>query len=440
MVGSTQSGKSYSEIHELLEAADSGEVAIVCIDPHPRSLAWNALQQLIARGHTNRVIWDSLDELENTPKYQFLTPSRARNALVRAKENHQQAEQFAKLLCRRRDQQSLASSPMTEEWTLKAAMLVLNQPHDHAASKVRFALMPDHHEFKRLHSMCSDPETLYDFDKVASGEIRPSQYAAAKRLIDAVCGAPSFVARCGTAFNLPAFFEKCGILLIQGGNVGQLVMQAVMGSVILQAINYARTRFRPFPRLLIAADEATNANLVGAAGHETRALAELQKAGLDFHVLVQSLNFPSAFITDGVLTNCIRHEWFYAANPAVARKAAEDLGDPELVGSIRKLKVGERWVKDRYGVRFEKVPEVENPWVFPELAEIKTCRAITEIYHRPEYGGNDECPPSPNGEIVTPRSPNEPPVTFVQPDITSNYSPAKSLRTRGSTNSDNAES
>ena len=51
--------------------------------------------------------------------------------------------------------------------------------------------------------------------------------------------------------------------------------------------------------------------------------------GLDLHVLVQSLNFPTSHITDGILTNCTRHEWMYAANAAVARKAADDLGNSD---------------------------------------------------------------------------------------------------------------
>ena len=59
------------------------------------------------------------------------------------------------------------------------------------------------------------------------------------------------------------------------------------------------------------------------------AAAECQKMGLDIHVLVQSLNFPNSHITDGVLTNCTRHEWMYAANAAVARKAADDLGNSD---------------------------------------------------------------------------------------------------------------
>ena len=70
-------------------------------------------------------------------------------------------------------------------------------------------------------------------------------------------------------------------------------------------------------------DEANNAGLIGAAGHETRALAELRKAGYDCHILVQSLNFPTTQITNDVLTNTIEHYWFYNANDAVARVAVQ---------------------------------------------------------------------------------------------------------------------
>ena len=71
---------------------------------------------------------------------------------------------------------------------------------------------------------------------------------------------------------------------------------------ILQVISSTSSRPRPTPRVLLVLDEATNANLVGAAGHEVRALAECQKMGLDIHILVQSLNFPNSQIADGVLT------------------------------------------------------------------------------------------------------------------------------------------
>ena len=440
VAGSTQSGKTPAEVFEILGAAQCTDldIAICVVDPHAKSLAWKSLQHLVAGSHTSRIIWDSLEELEHAPKYQFLRPSRATHSLVRAKENHQQAEQFTEVLCRRRDQQSLATAPLTEEWAMRAAQFVLNQPRDYPASEIRFALRPDHPKFRGLLSGCNDPDIRYEFERVASGAVRPSQYASALRLIDAVCGAPSFIARCGTSFDLSSFYDQAGILLIQGGNIGQQVMQTIMGSIILQTIHYIRTRRYPYPRVLLVLDEATNADLVRI--HEVRALAECQKMGLDIHILVQSLNFPSSFITDGVLTNCIRHEWFYAANAAVARKAAEDLGDPELFNSIRSLGVAERYIKDRDSVYFEKVPRLESPHVLPELAELETLRAIEEIYQRDEYGGNDKWPLPSTGVNVTPQSSDGQCSISAQPGIISNSSPAKRLRIGGSRRSENGDS
>lgn len=427
VVGSTQSGKSYSELHDILAAASDRRTAIVVTDPHARSLARNALTHLVARGHKRRIIWDQLDELERAPKYCFLTRSRAINPLVRAKENHQTAEQFAELLCRRREVQSLAVSPQTEEWTLKSILFLLNQPYDFPASDLRYVLRICHPAFERLRRGCNEADISFEFDRVATGEVKPGQYAAAQRLINGVCEAPPFIARCGTAFDLPSFLDSSGILLVEGGNVSQPVLQTILGSIILQTIQYVRARPRSTPRVLLVLDEATNANLVGAAGHEVRALAECQKMGLDIHVLVQSLNFPTSYITDGVLTNCTRHEWFYAANAAVARKAAEDLGDSELDQAIRRLKTGERYVKERHQTFFDTVPAIANPWVFPQLADRKVHRAIDEIRQRSEFGGH----PCSTGENETPSSSGLPPGTSAAPDISSDTSPARRRRTGG---------
>ena len=96
--------------------------------------------------------------------------------------------------------------------------------------------------------------------------------------------------------------------------------------------------------------------------------------------------FPTADITDGILTNCLRHEWFFAANDAVVRKAAADLGGKEYINLLRALKPGERLVKDRdAGVFQEYVPLLEDPWGFPGLAEKKATLALEEIKKRPEY-------------------------------------------------------
>src|SRR5579863_1477727 len=139
-------------------------------------------------------------------------------------------------------------------------------------------------------------------------------------------------------------------------------------------------------RILLALDEINNANLIGMAGHESRAMAECQKMELDIHGLSQALNFPNSQITNDVFTNCKRHEWFYAASAAVERKGMEDLGDSELSPPLRQLKVRERWVKDNEHVFHDFAPYLESPWIYPAITDRKVRRAIEEIRQRPEYG------------------------------------------------------
>ena len=242
VLGSTQSGKSWGEIPSILDAADDG-VGICVLDPHEKSLAWNVLGHLLARGHKQRILCDNLGE-EHPLKYRFLVRSRAQNPMVRAKENFQQAEQFGELLLRRREQQSLAVSPQTEEWVLKAVLFLLNQPLDYSAADLRYALQPGHAKFENFLRACTEPDVTFEFERIASGEIKPGQYAAARRLIEGVCGSPSFIVRCGTFFDVGAFLDRGGILLVEGGNVSQPVLQTILGSLCMQVIHHVRTRLR----------------------------------------------------------------------------------------------------------------------------------------------------------------------------------------------------
>ena len=185
---------------------------------------------------------------------------------------------------------------------------------------------------------------------------------------------------------LHSFLDHRGVLIIEGGgSVSDDAQRIVMGAIIIQTLRYIRSRPKPEPPVILVLDEATNANLIGASGYEVRAVAETQKMGLALHTLVQSLNFPSTEITDGMLTNCLRHEWFFAANEAIVRKAASDLGSKEYEAGIRSLKPGQRYVKDRDRVFREYVPLLEDPWGFPGLARKKAQRALEEIKKRPEY-------------------------------------------------------
>lgn len=383
--GSTQSGKSYGAVWVILQAVFAG-LAVLVLDPHTASLAWNSFLQLTAHGFSHRIIFDQLREISPAPGYRFgLRPSRAAHPLRRADENQQAAEGYSELLSRRRDQASLRLSPMTEEWTTKACLLLLNQPSEWPAHVLRYAFRVGHPIFQTLVAECLDPDIKHDFEQIADGTIRRGQYDAARRLIDAVCGSASFIARCGTTMDLPTFLGGKGILLVEGGGVSPQVTTTILGSIVLEVIHYVRTRLYPSPRILLVLDEATNAQLVSAAGHEARAMAECQKMGLDIYTIAQSLSFPTPQITEDVLSNSVIHEWYFTASSAVARRAADDLRDSQLANEISQLKTGERYVKDRNVVYRDKVPFIESPWVFPELTELKARRALDEIRKRPEF-------------------------------------------------------
>ncbi len=431
--GTTGSGKTTAEVIDIVAAALLGTIAIVVIDPHFMSLAWNAYIHLVARGLWRRVLFDRLSNFDRVLGYQFLRPSTANQTNRRDAENEQTIREFIDVLLRRRDMQSLASHPLIEEFVFLACQLIIYQKHPTPASEIRYAFEPQEPHFHRLISGCTHEEVRRKFLAIASGQIKSGQYAAARRLISGVCGSPAFTTRCHTTFDLNRFLNRRGILLIEGASHGISpdTASTIMGAIILQVFHFIRSRPKPYPRVLLVIDEATNANLIGAAGHEVRALAELQKRGLDIHILCQSPNFPNSFVEDGVLTNCIEHHWFFPANDAVAQKAARDLGDAEYRQSVRSLRRGQRYVKRLNRVTFEQVTPLPDPWTFPGLADSKARKALTEIQKRPEYWSPSECPQTDSNQTAVP-SPD-------QTQSTSNLTPNKSPSTSPTNTSSSAD-
>jgi len=292
------------------------------------------------------------------------------------------------VLCRRRHL-VLSTAAQTEEFLIPALVLYVTQTDHPPLPILNHAFGPaEHPDFQRLLARCrkGNDEVLEVFRQIESGKIRRSQFAPAERLLRGVLHSPVFAARCGATFHLPAFLDRRGILIIEGGGtVSDDAQRTVMGAIILHTIRYIRARPQPYPPVILVLDEATNADLIGESGYEMRAAAECQKMGLAIHTLVQSLNFPSTEITEGMLTNCLRHEWFFAANEAVVRKAAADLGGKDYEEGLRSLKPGERYVKERNRVFREYVPMLDDPWGFPGLTKKKAQVALLQIEQRPEY-------------------------------------------------------
>jgi hypothetical protein len=308
----------------------------------------------------------------------------------------------------------LERNPLIEEWVQGAIMLYLHQDQETPLSILPYSFKPDHPAFNRLLDHCQQAETLRRFRDVAKGTIRRGVYVPAERLISSVCGSPAFQVRCGTSFKLEPFLQKDGILLVEGGslrNVSFDAMRTMLGAVILRVVQFVRSRSRPLPRVRLVIDEASTACLISA--FECRALAELQKSGLDCDLLLQSLNLDSAFLTDGVLQNTQRHEWFFCGNAAVAQAGAADLGDPSYKQQLMQLSRGVRFVKEHGRVHREYVEPLEaEPWHFPGLSKIKAERALRQIQKRTEYQTPSlELLQAPPGEPSTKQSSADSPST-----------------------------
>lgn len=245
---------------------------------------------------------------------------------------------------------------------------------------------------------------------------------SAARLVNAVFRSPAFQRRCRGGFDLGGFLQSSGKLIIErGDDIGDDTMRVLIGAIVLLVIDHAKRRPKPFPPIRVYLDEATNARLVG--GPELRGIAETNKNGLYWTFLVQNLDFPGG--ADGVLQNCLRHEWFGCPFHDLARKAAVDVaaGLPpgvesraerieSLTREIMNLPPGWRWVRDPSGSRKEYVPLLENPWVdWPGLREAKLREKVARIHARPEYGVGDTPPSSTSSPATPPPPPSSPPAS-----------------------------
>jgi hypothetical protein len=246
-----------------------------------------------------------------------------------------------------------------------------------------------------------------------------AEVGSTTRLLGGVFGSPAFSARSGVGFNLGAFLQRRGKLILERGDLGEDASRAIMGAIVLQVIAFAKSRRGALPLIRIYIDEATNARLFGSP--ELRALAETRKNGLFFHIMVQNLDFPGG--ADAVLQNCVRHEWYRCSSHDLARKAATDViagllasADTsraerlnQITQEIMNLPPGVRWVRDQRGSRKERVTMLEDAWPdWPGLRNRKLAEKLAAIRARPEYGV-PAAPPSPSSSPATPLRPTSSP-------------------------------
>ncbi len=330
--GATRSGKSEAELVRMIPRAQANDCALVLLDP-PGTLAAKFLLQLHSLGLSRRLIYDRLADTDCVPGYNWLSRSQHAAPLQREAENDERIREFAAILVRRRNLQDMATTPLIEEGILAALRLYLYQSAPVPLSWLADVFDVRSPERAHLLRSCTRPDLVRKFEMYASlsPTARRTETGPAERILRAVVGSPAFRVRSERdAFDFDRFLNERGILVLDGSSRGNLSRDAasvMMGAVLLRVMRHCRTGSQG--RVLLVLDEAVNANLVGV--HESRAIAEAAKWGLEFHVIVQDpFNFPSEEIRNNVLQNCGRHEWFRQGSPDAARLAAEDVAIPIL--------------------------------------------------------------------------------------------------------------
>lgn len=399
VVGATRAGKSEAT---AVHVATSGEATLLA-DPHKDSTAQRVLTH--AKGN---VLFERLSDVRVTLKYDMLAASRDPDALNRQRENERLAADFVDILLRRRGGETMAGTPLMEEWVLALLMLFLFQAMPKPLTVLPYGFRPGTPEFEALVRDCTLPDIRYKFEQLSRMSYRAlrAEVGSAARLIDGVFRTVAFTARCtGGGFDLGAFLQDRGVLILERGeDIGDDAFRVIIGAIVQQVVSHCKRRAKPYPPVRIILDEATNARLVGRT--ELKGIAETSKNGLYWTFIVQHLDFPDP---DAVLQNCLRHEWFRCGNYELARKAAVDILAgltpdgrsraerlEELTTDVMGLGPGWRWVRDPEGSRKEYVEMLRNPW--PDwgggmLREAKLKEKLCRIYSRPEYRA---APPSPS--------------------------------------------
>lgn len=408
-VGATRQGKTLAAVRRIVETP--GEAAIVC-DPHELSLVLGVLT------HARReMLYERLSHVEHALGFDLLVPSIQSDPMARLLENQRRAEGFVAIVLRRREGDTLAGSPLMEEWSMAAISSYLHQATPKPLTMLPSIFQPGTSEFNALVRDCTLEDLRYKFRQLERLNPRAlrAEVGSTVRLLNGVFRSPSFAARSRGGFNLGAFLERRGILLLEAGDVSEDTMRIIMGAVILLVIDYVKRRPSKAVPIRITIDEANNAQLVGRP--ELKGLAETAKSGLYWRFLVQNLDFPGG--ADPVLQNCLVHYWYGCPYHDLARKAAVDVlpGLPrteqsraerleELTNDIMTLRPGWRWTRDAGGSRKEYVPMLEHPWPnWGNLRDDKLKETICQIYAHPAYGG----PATPASSTSSPDIPPPPP-------------------------------
>lgn len=428
-VGTTGSGKSNAAAQSV--AKENG--ASLNADPHENSFARRAAEA--AQGN---ILFDRLSDKTQWLAFGLMS-------FLSLKDRFQ-AERFVELftaiLLLYTGADSVTATPLKEEWLVSSLLLVIHQKLPKSPLLLPFAFLPGTKEFEELVRDCILPEIKAKFqalEKLTPRALR-AEVGSASRLVNAVFRSEAFRRRCQGGFDLAAFYQNKGKLIIEAGSeITEAARSVIISTLVVLTIEIAKRRAHPYPVIKIRLDEANNARLV--TNHVLKGIAELRKYGVFFEFYVQNLNFPGNVAE--ILQNCRIHHWYACASRELARQAAIDVAaglsrDSEdsradfiegLTDEILFLKPGWRWSRYPWGSKKEYVPLVESPYPnWPGLRETMFQKKLADIFSRPEYMREAPCPTSagPNsGDSETPpSSPSSPVSPPPAPKSGSGFSPA----------------
>jgi len=435
IVGSTGSGKSEGELAHLIRLVRRGDHAVVLLDGHG-PLAFAAAGHWAAGGFEGRIVYEPLDATDRVLCWHMLPASAAPTLSGRRLADAETRDEVAQCFLAQRNLTTLNDRPWTKEWLDAAIDLCLSQPDPQPLPALLTAFHSGTADYRRLLKHCVREDIADKFRELEVIRRRnPVQYetltGASRRLLELACTSEvvRLRSRPGPFDWLTALRARHLIAFDGGGIRSREIKRTLFLLVGMQVIHAVRRHFaetqEPLPVVLVL-EEA------GALGLVTpfvmSALQGLRKAGLSIHLITQSsLDFGDPALFEAVLANTPWQAWYQALSPADQELGGRALanptfeshavhftreralpGDGRIVPSGRyervtdayfkspdlhaqqyrtrlaTLRVGERLVRDRRGVRRERLGQVRSPW-FRRVTDEQTRAVIARIRQQPIY-------------------------------------------------------
>ena len=322
--------------------------AFVVFDP-PGSMTKKIATSLAI--HDIPFMYDAVNETSNNPGYTFCSRSANPDSDQQEAENRETISDVIAVLVRAEGKMTATKNQMIQRGLTDALLLHIYQDTPSPFDLLQHCFIGESEQSQYLMAHCTNPEVFLRFLYYHSlkGQQRAFEVGPAERRLMTVCSCPQFRRRCRETFDLAAFLNGGGILLMDGSSKGNLSREdaaLVQGMVLLRVIALARSG-KLTRRVVLIIDEGLNAGLID--GNVALALKEASKWGLIFHILMQTPETSDPDVSEAINQCCKIQYLFKQASPRAADFLARIVGtltlDPmrvkEVITRIRKEHSGE---------------------------------------------------------------------------------------------------